>query len=117
MTRKHTNGIDLETLLPEAMERVIGGYGDLENKIGELKRKYLTINQARLMTVRAAERKVIPSCDILPVLEEFQKPRHEEFSEPTQWSLFNAVTEVCKKYRPARADKCYRGRSCMFDLG
>ena len=117
VTRKHTNGIDLETLIPQAMDQMMNGYDTLADKIEGLKDDFLTLNQARLLTIRAAEQKVIPSCDILPVLEEFQRPRHEEFSEPTQWSLYNAVTEICKKYKPARADKCYRGLSRMFALG
>ena len=63
-----------------------------------------------------AERQAIPSCDILTVWKEFKHPRHEEFSEPTRWSLLNAFTETAKKYSPARADLCYRGLTRLFGL-
>ena len=64
----------------------------------------------------AAERQAIPSCDILSVWKEFKHPRHEEFAEPTRWSLLNAFTETAKKYSPARADQCYRSLTRLFGL-
>ena len=42
--------------------------------------------------------------------------RHEEFAEPTRWSLLNAFTEYAKKYSPGRADVCYRGLTSLFGL-
>ena len=42
--------------------------------------------------------------------------RHEEFAEPTRWSLLNAFTETAKKYSPARADQCYRSLTRLFGL-
>ena len=48
--------------------------------------------------------------------QEFQKPCHEEFAEPTRWSLLNAFTEYAKKYSPGRADVCYRGLTSLFGL-
>ena len=65
---------------------------------------------------RTAERQAIPSCDILTVWNEFKHPRHEEFAEPTRWSLLNAFTETAKKYSPARADQCYRSLTRLFGL-
>ena len=47
---------------------------------------------------------------------EFKHPRHEEFEEPTRWSLLNAFTETAKKYSPARADQCYRSLTRLFGL-
>ena len=64
----------------------------------------------------AAERQAIPSCDILNVWKEFKHPQHEEFSEPTRWSLLTAFTETAKKYSPARADQCYRSLTRLFGL-
>ena len=66
--------------------------------------------------VRAAEMRAIPSCDILPVLDGFTRPEHEEFREPSKWSLYNSFTEIAKKYSPARADLCYRRLGSMFGL-
>jgi len=53
---------------------------------------------------------------IVPIFKEFQHPRHEEFAEPTRWSLLNAFTEHAKKYSPGRADVCYRGLTQLFGL-
>ena len=41
---------------------------------------------------------------------------HEEFAEPTRWSLLNAFTENAKKYSPGRADICHRGLTRLFGL-
>ena len=79
-------------------------------------RKSLSLDNARLLAVKAAELDAIPSCDVVPVLKESRSPRHEEFSPRTVWSLFNAFTELAKKYSPPRADKCYRRLASMFDL-
>jgi hypothetical protein len=49
-------------------------------------------------------------------VQEFKKPTHEEFEEPTRWSFLNAFTETAKKYSPARADKCYLGLTKLFGL-
>ena len=73
-------------------------------------------DEVRASLVVAAERQAIPSCDILTVWKEFKHPRHEEFAEPTRWSLLNAFTETAKKYSPARADQCYRSLTRLFGL-
>jgi len=66
--------------------------------------------------VRVAEVGAVNSCDIVPIFREFQHPCHEEFGEPTRWSLLNAFTEHAKKYSPGRADVCYRGLTRLFGL-
>ena len=114
--RKHTSGIKIESHIPESFDMLLEGYSSLESSVQELKYQMLSIDEAKLVTVRAAETKAIPSCDILPVLKEFNDPRHEEFSMPTMWSLYNAFTEIAKKYRPARADQCYRRLADLFAL-
>ena len=73
-------------------------------------------DEVRASIVKAAEIQAIPSCDILNVWKEFKEPKHEEFAEPTRWSLLNAFTETAKKYSPARADLCYRGLTRLFGL-
>ena len=81
-----------------------------------MKLEMLSIDDARVVTVMAAEIKAIPSCDILEVLKEFKTPRHQEFSEPNKWSLYNSFTETAKKYSPARADYCYRRLAGLFGM-
>ncbi len=114
--RKHTSGIEIETLIPEAFDRLGEQYLRLEERIAGMKLEMLSIDEARVVTVMAAEIRAIPSSDIIPVLQEFKQPRHSEFSLPNRWSLYNSFTETAKTYSPARADKCYRGLANIFDL-
>ena len=114
--RKHTSGIDLAPLLPPAFGRVAQQFIQLEHSIDGLKMRSVTVDEARVITVMAAELRVIPSCDILPVLDGFRNPVHEEFRPSTRWSLYNSFTDTAKKYSPARADSCYRGLSRLFGL-
>ena len=88
-----------------------------ETRCEDLKDDYLKDdNEARSSIVRAAELGVINSSDILPVYREFKKPSHEEFSEPTRWSLMNAFTETIKKYSPQRVDHSYLALNRAFGL-
>ena len=73
-------------------------------------------DEARTAIFKAAELGVINSSDILNVYREFKNPRHEEFSEPTRWSLMNAMTELVKKYTPSRVDHSYMALNRAFGL-
>ena len=66
--------------------------------------------------MRAAEMGVINSSDILPTFREFKQPSHEEFREPTRWSLMNAMSETIKKYSPQRVDHSYLALNRCFGL-
>lgn len=114
--RKHTSGIEIEGLIPQAFGNLEHQFIRLERDVQGLKIQALSISSAKLMTVKAAEKGAINSSDIIPVLQEFRKPRHEEFRDRNKWSLYNSFTEVCKKYTPARADQCYRKLGQLFDL-
>jgi Domain of unknown function (DUF932) len=114
--RKHTSGIEVEELIPQAFENLGHQFIRLEHRVSEMKLQSINMSAAKLLTVKAAEDKVINSCDILPVLHEFREPRHTEFADRNRWSLYNSFTELAKKYSPARADKCYRGLSNLFAL-
>ncbi len=114
--RKHTSGIELENMIPRAFDNLLPQYDRLEMNIERLKNQTVSLNEARVTVVRAAEEDAIPSCDVLPVLDEFRNPRHEAFADRNKWSLLNAFTETAKKYSPARADKFHRGLSGLFSL-
>lgn len=116
INRKHTSGIDIIDLIPQAFDNLDHQFIKLERDVDGLKLHSITVTSAKLMTVKAAEHGIINSSDILPVLNEFRTPRHEEFAEHNRWSLYNSFTEVAKKYTPARADQCYRGLGKLFDL-
>ena len=116
LKRRHTSRIELNGLVLEAVNSLELEFLTLENVAEELKIDELNDDEVRASLVVAAERQAIPSCDILTVWKEFKHPRHEEFAEPTRWSLLNAFTETAKKYSPARADLCYRGLTRLFGL-
>jgi len=114
--RKHTSGIELKNIIPDAFDKIQLQYIMLDARINVMKDSKVTLNEARITIVKAAEEDVIPSCDIVSVLQEFKEPRHTEFVPLTKWSLYNSFTETAKKYTPARADKCYRGLADIFNL-
>ena len=107
--RRHTRQIRVRDLVIDAVDALEEEFLTLETVAEGLKIDEVGDDEVRASIVKAAEIQVIPSCDILNVWKEFKEPKHEEFAEPTRWSLLNAFTETAKKYSPARADLCYRG--------
>lgn len=116
LKRRHTSRIELNGLVTEAIDALDDEFLTLETVAEDLKIQYLKDDHARVAIVKAAEAQAINSCDVLSVFREFQNPRHEEFAEPTRWSLLNAFTENAKKYSPARADTSYRSLTRLFGL-
>ncbi len=116
LKRRHTSRMELEDMVTTAIDNLEEQFLTLENVAEDLKFQYVKPDNARVAIVKAAECEVINSSDIVPIFKEFTKPRHEEFDDPTRWSLLNAFTEIAKKYTPARADVCYRGLTKLFGL-
>ena len=115
--RRHTSRIELCDLVNRAVETLENEFLILEDVAEELKIKYLeSDDEARSRIVRAAEIGAINSSDIVPVYKEFKNPSHEEFLEPTRWSLLNAFTETIKKYTPQRVDVSYAALNRCFGL-
>jgi len=115
--RKHTSRLELTELVEIAMNELEDQFLTLETAAETLKVQYLKDDdEARSAIVRAAEIGVINSSDILPVWREYKTPRHDEFSEPTRWSLLNAFTEIVKKYTPARSDQAYSALNTAFGM-
>ena len=116
LKRRHTSRIELNDLVLTAIDELEMEFLNLETVSEDLKLHEVNADEARAVIVRAAEVNAINSCDIVPIFREFQKPCHDEFAEPTRWSLLNAFTEHAKKYSPGRADVCYRGLTRLFGL-
>ena len=115
--RRHTSGFDLTELISIAMNSLENEFLMTETVCEDLKVQYLkNDDEARSRIVRAAEIGAINSSDILPVFQEFKSPRHEDFLEPTRWSLLNAFTETIKKYTPQRVDYSYSALNRCFGL-
>ena len=115
--RRHTSRIELTELVDVAMNELENEFLMTETVCEDLKVIYLkNDDEARSKIVRAAELGAINSSDIIPVFKEFKNPRHEEFAEPTRYSLLNAFTEVIKKYTPLRVDHSYMALNHCFGL-
>ena len=115
--RRHTSRIELAQLVDVAVNELENEFLMMEEVCEKMKVLYLKDDdEARSRIVRAAEIGAINSCDIVPVFREFKHPRHEEFSEPTRWSLLNAFTETIKKYTPQRVDYSYAALNRAFGL-
>lgn len=115
--RRHTSRIELAELVNVAMAELEDQFLVLENVCEDLKLIYLkNDNEARSVIVKAAEYGAINSSDILPIYQEYKNPRHDEFAEPTRWSLMNAMTETIKKYTPQRVDRSYAVLNKCFGL-
>jgi len=115
--RRHTSGIVLAELIDRAVASLEDDFLTTESVCEDLKDVYLkNDDEARSSIVRAAELGVINSCDILPAFREFKSPSHEEFAEPTRWSLLNSITETIKKYSPQRVDHSYLALNRAFGL-
>ena len=115
--RRHTSRIELTQLVDIAVNELENEFLMMEEVCEKMKVLYLKDDdEARSRIVRAAEIGAINSCDIVPVFREFKHPRHEEFAEPTRWSLLNAFTETIKKYTPQRVDYSYAALNRAFGL-
>jgi len=117
INRKHTSRIDLNELIDRAVASLEDDFLTTETRCEDLKDEYMKDDdEARSCIVRAAELGVINSSDILPVYREYKEPSHEEFREPTRWSLLNAFTEIVKKYPTQRMDHSYLALNRAFGL-
>ena len=115
--RRHTSRIELAQLVDVAVNEHENEFLMLEKVCEDMKIQYLKDDdEARSRIVRAAELGAINSSDIVPVFREFKQPQHEEFAEPTRWSLLNAFTETIKKYTPQRVDYSYSALNRAFGL-
>ena len=117
LKRRHTSGIDLSEMAQDAFLYLADGFVGLEEQLEDLRdRPVKSEDEARCLVMKAAEYGAIPSCDILPVFSEYQKPRHPQFNSRTRWSLLNAFTEIAHKYPPSRHDVCHRRLTRLFGL-
>jgi hypothetical protein len=98
--RKHTPNIltDLPILMAKALEQTKTYVEQQHNFFKRLRDVNLTPVDVNDFVVRAAlDHDVITVGEIGDVVNEFRKPRFEEFAPRTAWSLHNAFTEVGKR--------------------
>ena len=100
--RKHTRYLcrDLKSLVPRCVGMLGTRYEESVDRTAAYRQKILSEDEARSLTVRAAQKGVLPSSKILKVLEEFESPTYPEHrgedDEGSVWTLKNAFTEVQK---------------------
>ncbi len=109
--RKHTAGIhrDLPILIRQAVDQFVLKAGEQEQVFGSWKRHQIDLGAATNLIVQSAEAGMIPQTGILKVRREFIKPRHEEFTGDSVWTLYNAFTQYLTHDReevaPIRAQR------------
>lgn len=117
LKRRHTTNINVGDFVNQIFDTLDTRYENLDISIERLKDDKIELDEARITVCRAAEINCINSSDILPILKEFQNPRHQEFKEPTRWSLMNSFTEIAgKKYRQPKIQYFHNRLASMFEL-
>ena len=102
VSRKHTSRTDLVESVDNALDAFlesVRGFQALHERLGSWR---LTRTRASALAVDMARAGAFSSSDILPVLDEYEHPSHEEFAERNAWSLYNAATARMKAQSPAR---------------
>jgi hypothetical protein len=99
LARKHT--VHVERDLPQLIGTAVGRLGELrhsqDTRFAAYKRMELAETQAHDLLIRAVDARVLPVTSLPHVLQEWRRPRHQEFSQgKTAWRLFNAFTEILK---------------------
>lgn len=115
--RRHTKNIDVEAMIPRAFNNLHEQYIMLEENVERLKAQHISMDDARIITCKAAEMRAIRPADVVNVLKIFEQPLHKEFAEKNAWSLYNCLNEQPKRYSAAKADNCYRCLSRLFAMG
>jgi hypothetical protein len=98
MRRKHSRHIlrDLPALLEAAMGKLMGMRAHQDLRIQAYKDTEIDNRTAHDLMVRGMRAGVVPSSKLTKVVDEWERPSHEDFEARTTWSLFNAFTEVLK---------------------
>jgi hypothetical protein len=91
-------------------------YQRLDANIERLKNQSISLDDARLTIIKAAAARAINSGDIIPILNEFNNPRHQAFQEKTRWGLMNSFTEIGKKYHQPRSQFFHNRLARIFEL-
>ena len=107
LARKHT--VNIMRDLPGVISKAIGGLSDRWNtqdtRFQAYKETALTDGQAHDLIIRAFKNRSCVVTNISKVVQEWDTPSHEEFSNRNVWRLFNAFTEALKGNLGALPDR------------
>lgn len=98
IARKHTTYIerDLPRLVGQAVGRLHNRWAQMGERVDAYKSRPLMDAQAHDLIIRGLDVGACTATQIPHILEQWRKPAHPEFAEPTVWALHNAFTEVHK---------------------
>lgn len=102
--RKHTKYImrDMPQLVARAVANLMNARLEQDYRINGYKKTVIGLAEADHLIMEMARARVVAANKVIPVYEEFVKPRHDEHldddGQRTVWTLRNAVTEVYKDY-------------------
>lgn len=102
ISRKHTSGLDLTESIDVALDAFMESLRGFNQTYEQLRSRRLNRTKAHSLVVELAQAGAFASSDILPVVREFECPRHPEFADKSGWALYQASTEVMKAQSPAR---------------
>lgn len=117
LSHKHTRFAmrDLKQLTARAVGKLGDKFADFDRRVTAYKRHYLPDRSAHDLIVRSVDCRAITTSQVPAVLQEWRKPRHEDFLPRNAWSLFNAFTEALTLRLLLNADKpctgCLTARS------
>lgn len=96
--RAHTRNIlrDLNGVVNSAIAKLVDYRRVQDTRFIQYKATEIGDRDAHSIILRSLLGGVIGENRVRPVLDEWTKPRHEEFSGRTVWSLYNAFTEILK---------------------
>jgi hypothetical protein len=98
VARKHTSGIlrDLPGLVHDAVGQLSRNWHSQDQRIERYKQRSLSPLEAHDLVIHALDHGIICGSMVPKVLQEWRRPKHEEFRPRNMWSWFNACTETLK---------------------
>ena len=99
---KHTSGLDRVESIDAALDAFMESLRGFNQTCEQLRSRRLNRIKAHSLAVELAQAGAFSSSDILPVIREFECPRHEEFREKNAWCLYQRATEKMKSQSPSR---------------
>ena len=114
--RKHTNGIteDLADLVNKSLDRVLRENVVNRKRINYYKKQALGNKDAYFFMVDAMKRDILGPSKIKYLVEQWEKPLHEEFAPKNAWSLHNCFTEIFKDLHSA--DLVYHRNTVLNEM-
>ena len=102
VSRKHTSGLDLVASIDAALDAFMESLRGFNETYEKLRSRQLRRTTAHSLVIELARAGAFSSSDILPVVQEFENPRHNEFKERNAWNLYQGCTEIMKNQSPSR---------------